>query len=90
GELRFVGQLRRGSSLDFVTHAGAVEFLLPAATDAEFRFSTYEGGLRSEFDAQVRTSISKIKGSEQSFILGQGGARVNVRTFRGHAIVRSR
>lgn len=90
GELRFVGQLRRGSSLDFVTHAGAVEFLLPAATDAEFRFSTYEGGLRSEFGAQVRTTISKIKGSEQSFILGQGGARVNIRTFRGRAIVRSR
>src|SRR5690606_32589538 len=27
GELRFVGQLRRGAGLDFVTHAGAVEFL---------------------------------------------------------------
>lgn len=90
GELRFVGQLRRGASLDFVTHAGAVEFLLPAATDAEFAFSTYEGGLRSEFKAPVRTSRSKIKGSEQSFVLGQGGAHVNVRTFRGRAIIRSR
>jgi hypothetical protein len=90
GELRFVGQLRRGASLDFVTHAGAVEFLLPAATDAEFAFSTYEGGLRSEFQAPVRTSRSKIKGSEQSFVLGQGGAHVNIRTFRGRAVIRSR
>lgn len=90
GELRFVGQLRRGATLDFVTHAGAVEFLLPAATAAEFRFSTYEGGLRSEFKAPIRTTRSKIKGSEQSFVLGQGGALVNVRTFRGHFVVRSR
>jgi DUF4097 and DUF4098 domain-containing protein YvlB len=90
GELRFVGSLRRGATLDFVTHAGAVEFLLPAATNGEFRFSTYEGGLRSEFKVPVQTSVSKIKGSEQSFRLGEGGARVNVRTFRGRAVVRSR
>ena len=90
GELRFVGQLRRGASLDFVTHDGAVEFLLPADTDAEFGFSTYEGGLRSEFNAPVRTSTSKIQGSNQSFTLGQGGARVNVRTFRGRVTIRSR
>jgi hypothetical protein len=90
GELRFVGELRRGASLDFVTHAGAVEFLLPAATDAEFRFSTYEGGLRSEFKTPIRSSRSKIKGSEQNFVLGQGGAQVSVRTFRGRVTVRSR
>ncbi|HEX6307626.1 MAG TPA: hypothetical protein VFZ69_05520 [Longimicrobiales bacterium] len=90
GELRFVGRLRRGSALDFVTHGGAVELLLPAATDAEFRVSTYEGGLHSEFDVPVRTSVSKIKGSERTFLLGAGGARVNVRTFRGRVVVRSR
>ena len=90
GELRFVGQLRSATTLDFVTHAGAVEFLLPAATNAEFRFATFEGGLRSEFKTPIRTSRSKIKGSEHSFVLGEGGARVNVRTFRGRVVVRSR
>jgi hypothetical protein len=90
GELRFVGQLRRGSMLDFVTHGGAVELLLPAATDAEFRVSTFEGGLHNEFRTPVRTTASKIKGSEHGFTLGQGGARINVRTFRGRIVVRSR
>lgn len=90
GELRFVGRLRRGSTLDFVTHGGAVELLLPAASDVEFRVSTYEGGLHSEFDVPVRTSVSKIKGSERTFRLGDGGARVNVRTFRGRVVIRSR
>lgn len=90
GELRMVGELRRGATLDFVTHSGAVEFLLPAATSGEFRVSTYEGGLRNEFSVPVHTSASKIKGSEQRFLLGSGGARVNVRTFRGRVVVRSR
>ena len=90
GELRMVGDVRRGAALDFVTHSGAVEFLLPAAASAEFRVSTYEGGLRNEFDVPVHTSASKIKGSEQRFLLGSGGARINVRTFRGRVVVRSR
>lgn len=90
GELRLVGALRRGAVLDFVTHGGAVELLLPAATDAEFHVSTYEGGLRSEFRVPIRTTASKIKGSQQRFTVGQGGALVNIRTFRGRVVVRSR
>jgi hypothetical protein len=80
----------RGATLDFVTHGGAVELLLPAATDADLRISTFEGGLANEFKTAVRTTASKIKGSEHAFTLGAGGARVNVRTFRGRTVVRSR
>lgn len=90
GELRFVGTIRPAATLGFVTHAGAVEFLLPAATAAEFRVGTYEGSLTNEFDVPVRTTASKIKGSEQGFTLGRGGAQVNVRTFRGRVVIRSR
>jgi hypothetical protein len=90
GELRFVGTIRPAATLSFVTHAGAVEFLLPAATAAQFRVGTYEGSLTSEFDVPVRTTASKIKGSERSFTLGRGSAQVNVRTFRGRVVIRSR
>lgn len=90
GELRFVGTIRPAATLSFVTHAGAVEFLLPAATAADFRVGTYEGSLSSEFDVPVHTRASKIKGSEQTFTLGRGSAEVNVRTFRGRIVIRSR
>jgi hypothetical protein len=90
GELRLVGNLSRGAALDFVTHGGAVELLLPAETHAEFRVSTYQGGMRSDFQVPIRTAASKIKGSEQTFTLGQGGARVTIRTFRGRVVIRSR
>jgi hypothetical protein len=90
GEIRFVGRLLPRTTLSLVTHAGAVEFLLPASTSAAFRVATWEGGLVSEFKAVVRTTRSKIKGSEQSFTLGSGSAQVDVRTFRGRVVVRSR
>jgi hypothetical protein len=90
GELRFVGTIRPGSALSFITHGGAVEFLLPSATAANFLVGTYEGSLVNEFRVPVASSRSKIKGSENRFTLGGGGADVTVRTFRGRVVVRSR
>jgi hypothetical protein len=90
GELRFIGVIRPAATLSFVTHAGAVEFLLPAAASAQFRVGSYDGALTTEFDVPIRTMASKIKGSEQNFTLGDGGAQINVRTFRGRIVVRRR
>jgi hypothetical protein len=90
GELRFVGRVMPRAVLGFVTHGGAIEFLLPADTDAAFRVGSYAGALTSEFSAPVRSTASKIKGSDQGFTLGAGSAQVNVRTFRGRVVVRSR
>jgi hypothetical protein len=90
GELRLVGSIRSDATLGFVTHGGAIEFLLPAATDATFQVATYEGGFVNEFRVPVRTSVSKIKGSEHGLSLGTGRAQVTVRTFRGRVVLRSR
>jgi hypothetical protein len=90
GELRFVGSFTPRAALAFVTHGGAVEFLLPAATNATFRVGSYEGGLVNEFTVPVRTTRSKIKGAHNTFTLGRGGAEIDVRTFRGRVVVRSR
>jgi hypothetical protein len=90
GELRLVAPVRRGAALTFVTHAGAIEFLLPAATSAELLVRTYAGSLHSEFAAPIRTTASKLKGGTHSVTLGGGDARLDVRTFRGRVVVRSR
>lgn len=90
GELRFVGSIPPRAALAFVTHGGAVEFLLPSGTDATFRVSSYEGGLVNEFTVPVRTTRSKIKGAQNTFTLGRGSAEIDVRTFRGRVVVRSR
>lgn len=90
GELRFVGDPAPDAALSFVTHDGGIEFLLPASASVMFRVNAYEGALVSEFDVPVRTSRSKVKGSEHTFTLGRGAAGVDVRTFRGRVVVRRR
>ena len=90
GDVRYIGGLSRTAVLDFINHAGAVELLLPAATAADFVVSTHEGTLDNEFRVPVRNVGSKLKGSELRFTTGAGGATVNVRTFRGRVVVRSR
>jgi len=88
GDLRYTGDVARDAVLDFVTHAGAVEFVLPDAPSAEFIVHTYEGELESRFRAPIRYGGGKLKGREMSFTLGQGAARISVRTFKGRVIVR--
>lgn len=90
GDVRYIGAPARTASLDFVNHAGAVELLLPATAAADFVVSTHEGALDNEFRVVMRTVGSKLKGSEFHFALGSGGARVNVRTFRGRVTIRRR
>jgi hypothetical protein len=90
GELRFVGALRPDAELAFVTHAGAVEFLLPAATSATFRSIAFGGSFQSEFSEPVRTAISKVKGTEHDLSVGGGEAQISVRSFRGRVVIRRR
>jgi len=89
GDVRFMGDLMRKATLDFINHAGAVEFSLPSNVDADFAVSTYQGTLQNDFPVKQHQANSKIKGSEITFSLGTGGAQVNVRTFKGRIIVRA-
>jgi DUF4097 and DUF4098 domain-containing protein YvlB len=88
GDLRLIGDLMPKAMLDFVNHAGAVEFLLTPSVNADFAVTTYEGRLENDFQVKQRQANSKIKGSEMTFTLGTGGAQVNVRTFKGRIFVR--
>lgn len=90
GELRWVGPLSPRAGIGFITHQGAVEFLLPAATAASFTVSTYEGEFVNEFKAPVQTTRSKVKGSQHVFTVGSSDAEVDVRTFRGRVVFRTR
>jgi hypothetical protein len=90
GAVRFNGELSASAALDFINHDGAVELILPLKSAANIVVSTHEGTLQNEFNVQVRNMGSKLKGSEYHFTLGPGGARIDVRTFRGRVTVRPR
>jgi hypothetical protein len=88
GDIRYTGEIGRGSSLDFVNHSGAVEFVLAPQAAAEFLISTFEGGLDDRYGVGVQTRASKLKGKELSFVLGAGGGQVSVRNFKGRVVLR--
>jgi hypothetical protein len=88
GNIRYMGEITRGSSLDFVNHSGAVEFILPPRVAADFVISTFEGGLDDRYGVRVETRASKLKGKELRFALGPGGGHVSVRSFKGQVVLR--
>ena len=90
GAVRFNGEVSRSAALDFINHAGPVELVLPMKSAVDVTVSTHEGTLHNEMNVPVRNMISKLKGSAYQFSLGGGGARIDVRTFRGRVTVRPR
>ena len=90
GAVRFNGDVSRSAALDFINHAGPVELTLSLKSAVDVTVSTHEGTLQNDLNVPVRTVISKLKGSAYQFSLGGGGARIDVRTFRGRVTVRPR
>jgi hypothetical protein len=89
GDIRYVGAIGAKSSLDFVTHAGAVEFLVPRSAAADFVVSTYEGGFEDRYGVSARRTGSSLKGHEIRFTIGGAGiaGQVNVRSFKGRVVL---
>jgi hypothetical protein len=82
GSVRIAGTLSRGASLSVISHDGAVTAELPAETGAEFLLVTLEGEIRNRLSAPGG-EVSGLRGREQAFTAGTGGADVTIRTFSG-------
>jgi hypothetical protein len=88
GDIRWIGGFENHASLDFTSHAGAIEFALPSSAAAEFMVNTFEGGFDDRWGVKVVQGGSKLKGKELRFTIGAGGASVYVRTFKGPVVLR--
>lgn len=77
------------TTLDFVTHAGAVELRMPADAVADFVVGTYEGGFDDRLGVTARRTGSSLKGTELRFQLGarDAGGQVTVRSFKGRVLL---
>ena len=80
GDIHWNGAPARGAILDFSNHTGAVEFVLPRSTVANFSLSTVSGTIANGF-APVRPVSQSERSMRVTF--GKGGADVSVRTFKG-------
>jgi hypothetical protein len=89
GEIAFKGDLEPGGSLEAETHSGNVELRLPTTLGADFDINSYGGEIRNELTKRG-TVPSPGKNGEWHFTLGNGSARVMVRTFKGMVVLKPR
>jgi hypothetical protein len=92
GDIRFSGSVDANTTLDFITHGGAVELAVPRDASAEFLIATFEGGFEDRFGVRTTATGSQLKGREIRFRLGDSGigGQVSVRSFKGRVLLEAR
>jgi len=88
GSIAFVGQLDRTGVFDFDTHGGDVNIAVPEKTNASFAVVTIAGKIENQL-SRTRPFAGRFgRGQELVTETGTGGAKVNVRTFKGPVTLR--
>jgi len=88
GNITFAGQLDRSGAFDFDTHAGTVDIAVPDKTNASFAVVTIAGKIDNRV-SRTRALAGRFgRGQELTTETGAGGAKVNVRTFKGGVTIR--
>lgn len=80
GDIRYAGSPVAGGIVEFSSHSGNVELILPSDASAEFALTSISGSIENGV-----TRAQPIAASPRSLrvMLGRGGSQVTVRTFKG-------
>ena len=87
GDITFRGGIERGADLRFDTHAGAVDVTLPQR-GADLEVTTISGTIQNAASSARPLAGRYGRGAELKTTVGDGGAAVSVRTFRGAITIR--
>jgi len=85
-EIAFKGRLTPEGRLNAETHGGDIELRLPPSIAASFHLISYGPGIRNEMVPADAVKAGPEKG-EWTFATGDGGAVVDVRTFKGRVVL---
>lgn len=80
GDVFFDGSVRNDGRYRLSTHDGNVTVRVPDGTNATVSVATFEGAFEAMFPVEITRAES---GRQFSFILGSGGARIELETFDG-------
>jgi len=83
GTIRFTGNLAPGAALEAETHAGDVVLRFVGPVNAEFELAAVAGALTGSLLGKVPLG----KGTATRFTVGDGGAEITARTFKGRIVV---
>ena len=81
-----VGRAPAGSAVQLATRNGAVDLLLPAASNADIEARTTNGRIRSEFGGVPTPSVPNLH--DARLRIGSGGTPISLRTTNGNVTVR--
>jgi hypothetical protein len=80
GDIVFSGSIADGGDYGFFLHDGDAMIAVPASSSARVSVSTFDGEFESEFPVVVQRFTG---GREFEFVLGDGGARLQIEAFDG-------
>jgi DUF4097 and DUF4098 domain-containing protein YvlB len=95
GTLHFDGEIQDGGRYSFGTHAGVVELVLPTGINAEIEALSLVGEIDVDFPGAPDVMEEEggwpgLDEKELIFTVGNGSARIDIETFSGTIIIRSR
>lgn len=90
GTLYFEGELAPRGDLSFENFNGNIELLVPDDSSAAFDITTFSGAIETEFGFEGRSVDPYTPEQQAEFVLGSGGASVDIETFAGTVSVRRR
>jgi hypothetical protein len=86
GDLRYEGPLTSGGRYRFATHNGDITLAIPEDAGATFTVRTYNGEFQTTLPAKTVGEIRR--GRRATYVLGNGGAEVDLESFGGTIRVR--
>jgi DUF4097 and DUF4098 domain-containing protein YvlB len=88
GNVSFSGRVERSGTVDFDTHSGSVDIAVPDKTGASFSVVSIAGTITNNVSRGVPTAGRFGRGSELTTEIGDPGAKISVRTFKGGVTLR--
>lgn len=80
GDIVFSGTVARGGDYGFYVHDGDAIIAIPSGSNARVSVSTFDG----EFESEFLVTIERFTGGREfDFVLGEGGARIQIQVFDG-------
>lgn len=84
GSVTFAGDLAPHATLDANTHSGPIELRLSKKTSADLDVASVAGTIENTLTGRPAVAGREGRGQEIGLTLGGGGARVYLRSFKGH------
>src|SRR6266566_1891222 len=88
GNINFSGRLDRSGTFDFDTHSGSIDIAIPDKTNASFSVVTIAGSITNNISRSKPIAGRFGRGSELTTEMGEGGAKISVRSFKGPVTIR--